>query len=531
MTKVTVSSERGISAPKGGELDVLLGIDVGTTNIKGGAYTTEGRPLVVASRPTPIRYVGPQRAEHDPDVLWERVVSLLREIMAGLPSRARVAGMAVASMGEAGVPLSAEGQALYPIIAWYDERSAGQAERLDKVIGAKEIYRRTGLPLGHTFTLNKLLWLKEREPEVFSRMSKWLCVADYIAYRLTGEQCMGYSLASRTMALDLRSRCWSMEMLECAAIDESIFPELRPEGSLVGLVQAEAARATSLPQGLAVFVGGHDHICGSLAVNAYQQGVVLDSTGTTEAELITLEAVDGPLERADLGFCLGCHVVKDRYYAIGSILGAGSMVSWLAGLLWPAEGATGHEAALQALTSAAEQSPPGAKGLYVLPHMAGAGSPDRDSTARGVLVGLSLGHTRADIARAIFEGLAYELRYLWEALERFSGQPIVRVVSAGGGARNPFWMQIKADVTGRELEVPECVEAVSLGAAILAGIGAGVYGGAEEIKERIRLSTIRVCPQEASTAFYEGQYQLLLKEIRPLAAMLGRKHLRDGDLL
>lgn len=504
-------------------MDVLLGVDVGTTNTKGVAYTAEAQPLIIASRPTPTQDVGLRQAQHDPEALWQGVASVLREVTARLPAQAHVAGMAVASVGEAGVPLDSHGQALYPVIAWYDERTASQAEWWAAAIGATEVYRRTGLPLGHTFTLNKLLWLREKEPEVFRRMSKWLCVADYIAYRLTGEQCMGYSLASRTMALDLRHRRWSAEMLGYAAISASVFPELRPEGALVGYVTDDAAHVLGLPQGVPVFVGGHDHICGGLAVGAYYPGVVLDSTGTTEAELVTLETVDEHLDRADLSFCLGCHAARGRYYAIGSILGAGSMVSWLADLLWPAERHADHEVALQALTRAAGQSTPGARGLYILPHLAGAGSPDRDSTARGVLVGLSLAHTRADMARAAIEGLAYELRLLWEALERFSGQPIARVISVGGGARNPLWSQIKADVTGRKLEIPEHVEAVTLGAAILAGVGVGIYHDEDDARERISISATYVQPQAQSTSFYDGQYQLLLREIRPLATALGRK--------
>ena len=503
-------------------MDVLLGVDVGSTNIKGVAYTSEGRSLSVASRPTPTQYVGLRQAQHDPETLWQEVASVLREVVDALPGHAHVAGMAIASVGEAGVPLDAHGRALYPIIAWYDERSVPQAEWWAKTVGVTEIYQRTGLPLGHTFTLNKLLWLREKELEVFNRISRWLCVADYIAYRLTGEQCMGYSLASRTMALDLRCRRWSTEMLDHAALEASVFPELRPEGSLVGHVTAEAACETGLPKGLPVFVGGHDHICGSLAVGACYPGIVLDSTGTTEAELVTLDAVEEYLGRADLSFCLGCHVVRGRYYAIGSILGAGSMLHWLATLLWSAEGFE-REAALQALTQAAGQSVPGAHGLYILPYLAGAGSPERDPTARGLFVGLSLAHTRADIARAAIEGLAYELRLLWEALERFTGQHIVKVISIGGGARNTFWNQVKADVTGRDLEVPEHVEAVTLGAAILAGMGSGIYRDEKDAQKRISISTHRIHPQAENVAFYDGQYRLLMREIRPLATALGRK--------
>jgi len=504
-------------------MELLLGMDLGTTNIKAVAYTTQGAPLAEASRPTPTRVMGLRRAEHDPDALLQEAMSALREVTSRLPRGAHISGVAIASVGEAGVPLDEHSQVLYPIIAWYDERTTRQAEQWATEIGATEVYRRTGLPLGHTFTLNKLMWLRENEQDVWSRMRRWLCVADYVAYRLTGEQRMGYSLASRTMALDLRRRQWAEDLLAHVGEKADLFPELAPEGSLVGHIADDAALATGLPKGTPVFVGGHDHICGGLAVGACYPGVVLDSTGTTEAELVTLETVEPHLAKADLSFCLGCHVVEGRYYAIGSILGAGSMIGWLADLLWPTERPADREAALQALTRAATQSEVGARGLYVLPHLAGAGSPDRDSTARGVFAGLTLEHTRADLARAAIEGLAYELRFLWEALERFSGQPIEHVVSVGGGARNALWSQIKADVTGHEMQVPEHVEAVTLGAAILAGLGAGIYGGLEDVRRSIHLPMAVTSPRPEAVPKYEERYRLLVTEIRPLAAALGRK--------
>jgi xylulokinase len=501
-------------------LDALLGIDVGTSNIKVAAYSREGRLLAQSSRPTPTVPQGLRRASRDPETLWQETAATIREV-AGRIEQAQVAGLSIASIGEAGVPLDAQGDALYPIVAWYDERTVPQADWWSRTMGEAETYRHTGLPLGHTFTLQKLLWLRETEPDVYRRMVKWLCVSDYMAYRLTGEQSMGYSLASRTMALDLRSRRWSVEMLSHAGVSADCLPALQPEGSLVGQVTADAARQTGLRQGTPVYVGGHDHVCGALAMGVCRPGIVLDSTGTTEAELTTLESVEGHLQRANLAFCLGCHVARDRYYAIGSILGAGSTVGWLASLLWPAQ-EQGRDQALQALTQAAADSPPGAKGLYLLPYMAGAGSPDRNPTARGVLAGLSLEHTRADLARAVIEGLAFELRLLWEALEDFSEQPLTRVVSVGGGTRNALWNQVKADITGRALEIPEQAEAVTLGAAMLAGLGAGVYGDEQDAWRTVQLPFRSVQPDPRMVARYADLYALIRERLRPPGVELGR---------
>jgi xylulokinase len=504
-------------------VDILLGVDLGTTNIKAIAYTIGGAILAEASRPTPIIPQGLRRACHDPEALWQEAMRAIHQVTTALSARAHVAGLAIASIGEAGVPLDAQGQALYPIIAWYDERTAPQAAWWAQHVGEAEVYRHTGLPLGHTFTLNKLMWLRDQEPGVYARLRKWLCVSDYIAYRLTGEQLMGYSLASRTMAFDPRSHAWSSEMLSVAGIEARCLPPPSPEGTPVGVVTVEAARLTGLSQGTPVFVGGHDHVCGALALGVYQPGIVLDSTGTTEAELVTLTDVESYLQAGNLSFCLGCHVAHARYYAIGSILGAGSMLSWLASLLWPMPQGASHEESLQALTEAASASPLGARGLYILPHLAGAGSPERCSTARGVFAGLSLEHSRSDLARATLEGLAYELRFLWEALEGFARHPIERVMAAGGGARNALWSQIKANVTGRPFFIPEHTESVTLGAAVLAGLGAGIYRDEDDAHSQVRLSIREVRPIAEESDAYDRFYRHFTQQLRPLAADLGRK--------
>ncbi len=509
-------------------LDVLLGVDLGTTNIKAVAYNVSGQPLAEVSNATPSVPDGPRRAVLDAQVLTAAAAEAIRGTVAQLPAGGAVCGVCIASVGEAGVPLDARGEPIYPLIAWYDERTAPQAAWWAEQVGETTIYRHTGLPLGHTFSLNKLLWLREHEPDVVRRMRMWLCVSDYVAYWLTGVARMGYSLASRTMALDLAQRRWSEEMLAAAGLAAERLPSLAAEGSLLGGVTPQAAERTGLPRGVPVYVGGHDHVCGAVAMGATEPGVVLDSTGTTEAELTTIPSVAHHLQAADLSFCLGCHVVPERYYAIGSILGAGSMIDWLAQLLWPTERGRDRRQAIDALTAAAANSSLGAEGLYLLPYLAGAGSPDRDSTARGVFVGLSLSHTREDIARSAIEGLAFELRTLWEALEELTRQPIERVVSVGGATRNRFWSQVKADITGRALHIPVHSEAVTLGAAMLAGIGAGIYRDVRDAQGQVRLAVDVYRPNCDDARRYERIYQRLIAEIRPEAAVLGR---RSGRLL
>jgi xylulokinase len=334
---------------------------------------------------------------------------------------------------------------------------------------------------------------------------------------------MGRSLASRTLAYDLRRGAWSQEMLDAAGVPPSVMPELRPEGALVGRVTTEAASQTGLLQGTPTYVGGHDHIVGALGVGAYVAGMVMDSVGTTETELFTVAQADALLDAADQAFCLGAHVVAGRYYLIGGILSAGSTLSWLANLLWEGEGSADRAQALTALTKAAAESPIGARGLYLLPHLTGAGAPDRDTLARGVLMGLGLEHTRADFARAALEGLAFEVRLLLDRLEPLTGQRIARVISVGGGARNALWNQVKADASGRHWAVPEHTEGVTLGAAVLAGLGAGVYANPDDAMRQLARPMQHVEPQPEAVAQYERIYAGIAEQLRPLAAEVGRR--------
>ncbi|MHB1355253.1 MAG: FGGY-family carbohydrate kinase [Anaerolineae bacterium] len=502
-------------------METLIGVDLGTTNIKAVAYDTSGMVLAEHSMATPSTVQGTRQAIIDPQVLWQTAARCLAEIIQQLRDPGAIVGVAIASVGEAGVPLDRSGEPLYPIITWYDERSAPQALCVSQQLGDKRIYQATGLPPGHTYSVLKLLWLQEHEPDVVRQLDCWLSVGDWITFCLCGQKWMGYSQASRTMALNLAQRTWWHAGLAELGLRADTWPQLAAEGVFAGAVTVQAAAQTGLRQGTPVYLGGHDHVCGALASGAIKPGIVLDSTGTTEAELTTIEQVSSHLAAADLSFCLGCHVARQTYYITGGILGAGSLIGWLAELLWPSQEYTRIEA-LESLSKLAAQSPPGASGLYLLPHLAGAGSPDRSSTARGVISGLALTHNRSDLARAAIEGLAFELRTLWESLVRHTDQPLERAIITGGGARNMLWNQIKADITGMTLQTPSSVEAVTRGAALLVGLGAGIYQDESQALAQTRQAMQIITPEPKAQRFYETHFREYISQIRPQAVHLGR---------
>src|SRR5215218_10520025 len=292
---------------------LLIGADVGTTNIKVVAFDRSGRAAVHASTPTPTHYPRPGRAHYDPEELWQVFAATLRKVTGQLDDAGRVASIAVASMGEAAVPLDADGRPTHDIIAWFDGRAQPQAERLDRTFGRDRLFGVTGLSLQPIFGLCKLLWLKENEPEAYSLTATWLNVADYMAFRLCGVAATDYSLASRTLALDLHGLRWAAELLEEVGIPPDLFAPLRSGGLSLGPVTPDAASATGLPESAGVAAGGHDHVCGALAVGVMQKGTMLNSLGTAEAIFLPLERPLTDPQVGHQGYTQGAHVAGQYY--------------------------------------------------------------------------------------------------------------------------------------------------------------------------------------------------------------------------
>ncbi len=486
---------------------LLIGADVGTTNIKVVAFDRSGRAVEGASSPTPTRYPRPGRAHYDPEELWSSFASTLRQVTQRLDDPRRVASIAVASIGEAAVPLDSSGRPTHDIIAWFDGRARPQAERLGRLVGQDRLFRLTGLSLQPIFGLCKLLWLKENEPEAFSRTATWLNVADYMAFRLCGVAATDYSLASRTLALDLHRLRWAEELLEEVGISPGLFAPLRQGGSLLGSVTHEAATATGLPEGAGVAAGGHDHVCGALAVGVTQTGTMLNSLGTAEAIFLPLEHPLTDPQVGHQGYTQGAHVAG-RYYVFGGQYTSGASVEWLREVL----GGVGYDT----LIAEAEEVPPGSLGAFFLPYLRLANPPYDDPAARGAFLGLSTDVGRAELFRAVLEGLAYDSRNSLEPLLAHSGVDRLRTIYAiGGGTQNRLLMRIKATVLDQRITVVGVEEATSLGAAILGGIGAGVYAGVPSALEELRYAESPVEPVSEEVPFYDDAFRRVYERIYP----------------
>jgi len=493
---------------------LLAGVDVGTTNIKAIIFEPGGQIVAEASTPTPLHYPQPGWAYYNPDEIWQAVVTVLRQATGQLADPSRIASVAVASVGEAGVPLDAQGQPTYYAIAWFDSRTQPQATWLAETIGQDALFAVSGLSLQPIFGLCKLLWIKENQPDAFARTARWLNMSDFIAYRLCDVPATEYSLASRTLALNLKKLEWDTALIREVGLSPDLFAPLQPSGSQLGPVTATAAAATGLPTSCVVATGGHDHVCGALAVGVTQPASLLQSFGTSEAIFMSL---DQPLADSNMGrqgYTQGAHVVGGHYYVLAGLYTAGACIEWWRDVI---------EAKVDyaTLVAEAQQTPPGSLGVGFLPHLRLAHPPYDDPKGRGAFIGLTTDAKRGVLFRAILEGLAYESRHALEPLLAYAGATSVENIRViGGVTRNRLMMQIKATVLNRAITVAEISESTSLGAAILGGLAAGVYPNVAAALDTVQYRQSVVEPVAEQVAFYNDYYRQVYSQLynalRPL---------------
>lgn len=499
-------------------MTLLVGLDVGTTSIKAVAYEPDGRAVARATAPTPAHHPRPGWAFYHPDELWERCAGALRAMLGRVDDPRRVAGVAVASIGETVVPLDRGGRPTADAIAWFDTRTRPQAAWLDRVVGRDRLFASTGLSLQPIFSLNKLLWLREHDPDAWARTVRWLLVADYVAFRLGGAPATDFSLASRTLMLDLHRLRWDEEVLAAVGIDPGVLAPLVPGGTLLGKVSAAAARETGLPETAIVAAGGHDHVCGALAAGVTEPGQMLNSLGTAEALFLPTERPLADPGAGRQGYTQGAHVVGGRTYAFAGQYTCGASVAWLRGVLG---GVGDEELGFDALTAEAAQVPVGSLGVAFLPHLRLANPPYDDPRSRGAFVGLSTDATRGVLARAVLEGLAMETRGSYDGLLAYPEVvPAAEVIAIGGGTRNGLLMAIKAAVMDLPHHVVEAEEATALGAATLAGLAAGVYPDVAGAVAALRHDRTPVLPDRSQVGPYAELYDRVYRRLYPALAPL-----------
>ena len=451
----------------GTEGPVLVGIDVGTSSVRAIAFDARGRRVAAETCPTPIRRTE-TGGEYDPEAIYAAVVRNLAGVGRTLNGRP-VAGISVTSIGESCVLIDAAGHALAPSIVWHDRRTAEDGPAIEAALGRERVFALSGHAAEPIFTLAKLLWMRRHWPEAMAKARHVLMMADWVGFRLSGVVATDAMLASRTLFFNIRQRRWSEELLALAGVTADFPPPLAASGTPLGPMRRDALAASGLAGAPIIAVGGHDHIVGALATGLGEPGAAIDSIGTAEALLLaTPEPLDDP-ELLRRGYIQGAIETNRKLtYVVGSTMSAGGAIEWLRAVV--------GDVPQEKLIAEASAVPPGSRGIVFLPHFANGPPPHPDSNARGAFLGLTQKATAAELYRAVLEGVALQSRLMLDGMTTLAGvEPVRTIRLIGGVARNPLFMSIKANAFACPLEVIDEPEATALGAALLAGVGAGLY--------------------------------------------------------
>ena len=500
----------------------LLGIDVGTTNTKAVIFDTDtGRICAQGSAPTLTRHPTKAESEFDADELWNTVMQCLRQALAHCEHPDQIRAIAVASMGEAGFPLDAQGNVLYPAIAWHDPRTHAQAQWWHDTFGRERLYAITGHVLQPMFGINKLLWLRDNKPDVFRKTHSWLSIEDFVLWKLSGNKVTDYSIASRTMMFDQQTLTWSDTLFDHSSIPKSMFSSVLGSGTAIGTITKAIAEDIGLSSTTIIVTGGHDHLCAALAVGMTQPGHLLDSTGTAGVVLALSDTFQARSELFTGGYASYAYVLPQTYVTLGSIHFAGGALEWLIHLLY-GSGRTvlPEEIYTQALREG-EQVPTGSNGVTILPYLLGTGTPYGQEAATASLLGLTPAHGRPELVRALIEGLGFWLRDNLETFARLHIAPSSpEIIAVGGTTRSTFLMQMKADITGCRIRVPLIAETAATGAALLAGIGIHAFPSVQAAVASVQHDEKLYEPEQEASKIYSDLYKQVYIPAR--SSIIGR---------
>jgi xylulokinase len=484
----------------------LIGIDVGTTGTKTLLISDEGRVLASATEEYPMYTPRPLWAEQDPEDWWQATItSIQRAVRAAGIDPAEVVGIGLTGQMHGMVMLDAAGQVLRPCIMWNDQRTGAQCEWIMNTVGRERFMDLTLNPALPGFTAPKIVWTRENEPEVYARAAMVLLPKDYIRYRLTGAYVTEVSDAAGTVLLDVTQRRWSDEVLNALDIPADWMPECVESPEITGYITAQAAALIGLPAGLPVIGGGGDNAAAAVGTGIVEPGLVSVSLGTSGVVFAHMEEARRDPEGRLHTFC---HAVPGKWHVMGVTLSAGGSLRWYRDTLGLEEKTVAALTGVDpyaVLDAEAVQVEAGCEGLMFLPYLTGERTPYPDPNARGAFFGLTIRHNKRHLTRAVMEGVGYSLRDCLE-LFRDLDVPVRQVRAIGGGARSVAWRQMLADIFGTEMVTVNVTDGAPYGAALLAGVGTGVYASVEEACAATVRIVDRTEPDATNRSRYDAYY-------------------------
>lgn len=498
--------------------EAVIGLDVGTTVAKAVLFDLSGAEVHVAARAYALHTPRPGWSELDPEGIWQAVVEVLRQVASWAARQMSVQAIALASQGGTLIPCRGDGTPSHPAITWLDGRSQELVDRWRAEGIADRVRRISGWSLQAGLPLASIGWLRQARPDAFEATERFLAVNDFLAQRLTGSPATSPSMAGEMLLTDIRTGQWSEELCRLVGVDPEALSPILPATALLGRIRPEVSRLTGLSPETVVVNGGQDHSCEALALGLTSAGTGLLACGTAWV----INAVVGPLpahvpiDAILVGMDLNYHVLPARWIASRFLGGLGACLEWW--LKQCGGGASGtRDESWSAFDQALAETEAGCRGLVYLPPSGAQGAQGSVAGRRqGGFVGLRLDRAWADMGRAILEGAAYALRSALEQLTS-AGLPLHEMWMIGGAAQSPLWPQIVADVNRVPVLLSQYSHGPALGAAILAGLGLGLFDSVEAARDSFQVSARRVEPQEGQAQVYDRQFVAYRRLVRELA--------------
>lgn len=487
----------------------LLGIDIGTSACKVAIFDKNGQVHATASGDYPVYYPKPGWAEQNPEEWWQAVCQAIKTALkAGNISAEEIAGIGIDGQSWSAIAVGRDGKVLTNTPIWMDTRAKDICEELNEMHGADGFFQLSGNSLQPSYTTAKIIWYQRNMPDVYEKIDKILQSNSYIAYKLTGNMTQDVSQGYGFHCFNMRKGVWDTEMCEKLGIPMRILPDIYPCHAVVGTVNGKASAESGLAVGTPVVAGGLDAACGTLGTGVIHRGETQEQGGQAGGMSICLDTY-----KADPRMILSFHVVPNCWLLQGGTTGGGGVMRWLEREFADfdrEEGKRLGKSSLELFNEIAEKVAPGSDGVIFLPYMSGERSPIWDPNAKGVFYGLDFSKTKGHFVRAAMEGVALSLKHNLEVAKEAGAE--VRVLRAMGGSANSLlWTQIKSDVTGKPIVVPSSDTATTLGAAILAGVGIGMYTSFEEAVEMTVENKRFHEPNQNNFEVYEKNYQIYLE--------------------
>jgi len=477
----------------------VAALDLGTTGCRTFIFDLTGTIIARDYQEWESYYPSPSFVEQDANVWWESIkITIENAIKKSGIDKTDIVSLSVTNQRETIVPVDKEGSPLHNALVWQDRRTIDQVEYIKSKIGIDKIYETTGLTIDPYFSATKILWFKDEKPEIYQKTHKFLLVSDFIIYKLTGKYLTDFSNASRTMLFDINKLKYSDLIASELEIDLDKMPDTLESGVDIGEIESEE---TLFDKKTLVITGAGDQQSAALGIGVVSPGKIKCTTGTGSFILAYLSQPKfDPMKRV--------HAVPGTWVQEASIFTTGAVLRWFRDQIGYVECAAVQEGQdpYDLITAEAKKSSIGAKGLLLIPHFVGSGAPHWNPHAKGIIFGLALGHERKDLYRAVLEGVAYEIRKNIEVFKELGVEP-KELMLTGGGSRSDFWNQIYADVLGITCVRNVIEESTSLGAAILAASGAGIFPDIAKAAENLCKIDKKWIPNDERHKLYENFYQ------------------------